>query len=75
MLNSDICEVGQELGFEWNAVVEEIQDHGFYAEDGEGAITVHKKDIPSIESDVLRRIFMEIFNSYKIPDSIQVINC
>ena len=33
MLNSDICEVGEKLGFEWNAVVEEIQNQGFYAEE------------------------------------------
>lgn len=74
MLNSDICEVGEELGFEWNAIVDEIQNHGFYAEDADGSFTVYKKDIPDIKSDILRRIFMHIFNAYNIPKSIIVIN-
>lgn len=74
MLNSDICVVGERLGFKWNAVVAEIQKHGFYAEDGDGAFTVYKEDVPSIPSDILRRIFMDIFNSNQINSSIDVIN-
>lgn len=76
MKNSDINVVGEYLGYEWNKVCDEISKAGFYAEDGEGAFEIRRnhKNQYSNESQIINKIFVEIFNQNPKVHNITIIN-
>lgn len=87
MNNSDLCVVGQHLGYHWNQVCGAIRDAGFYAEDGDGAQTVeryyHDHDDEDGEEDaatcysenpIIQRIMEEIFAHYPDVQEISIVN-
>lgn len=73
--NSDINIVGEYLGYDWNQICEEIQEEGFYAEDGDGAFTISfspKNDYA--KSKVLNDILIAIFEHYPHVKKLQIVN-
>ena len=74
MDNSDINVVGEELGFEWNAVCASVQDCGIYGQDGAGGIYIDRSDIEEFECSMIRAIFTKIFNDHPGMEDIHVID-
>lgn len=71
MDNSDINEVGESLGFEWNAVCDEVANEELHGSDGSGYCTVTRRGYKGMNSQVLVAIFDKIFNEH--PDMQDII--
>lgn len=75
MDNADICRVGEHLGYDWNQVCDEIGKAGCYAEDGDGAFTIHRhRDNDYYDNKILNEIFVAIFDHYKDVKKFQIVN-
>lgn len=75
MENSDINVVGVHLGYDWNNVCDEISKAGFYAEDGDGAISVYRDRNNDYSSNaVINHIMTELFAAYPDVREIQITN-
>ena len=72
MDSSDLCVVGQHLGYDWNQVCEEIGTAEFYAQDGDGTLTHDKGD--DTDSEVLNAIMNAIYEAYPNVKCITISN-
>ena len=66
--------VGEELGFDWNAVCDAIADEELYGMDGDSSITVRRRDLQTWTDGMLKTIFEHIFASHPHVDAIVVMN-
>lgn len=73
--NSGLNVIGEYLGYEWNQISEEVSKVGFYAEDGDGAFTVHlQKNGKYSGSEILDEIIQAIFANYPEATVLQIVN-
>ena len=72
MDSSDICVVGEHLGYKWNRICDQIRNVGFYAEDGDGTI-VHQRG-EKTGSEVLDEIMNAIYEANPGVDEITIKN-
>lgn len=75
MGNAGLNVVGEDLGYSWNLVCDEISTESFYAEDGDGAFTVrYQEDGQYTKSEILNEIVQAIFKHYPHVKSFQLVN-
>lgn len=74
MDNSDINVVGVQLGYDWNAVCNEVQREGLYGEDGDGSTSVARDDVDDFTSPMIKAIFEHIFATHPTMDEIKIVN-
>lgn len=74
MDNADINRVGEQLGYDWNAVCDAVQRADLYGQDGDGSIDVSREDLDDWEEGMLKTIFLHIFESHPGMDEITIIN-
>lgn len=74
MENADINRVGEKLGYDWNAVCDEVRRADLYGQDGDGSIDVSRDEIDDFDSPVLKAIFAHIFASHPEMTEITIIN-
>lgn len=72
MLNSDINEEGEKLGYEWNQVCNEVQKEWLHGQDGDGYVRVTRKR--KFESTVLTHIFDTLFASNPFMHEILILD-
>lgn len=66
--------VGEALGYDWNDVCDEVQKHEFYADSGDQGIDVRRVDLVSIESEMIKNILTQIFESNPQLKSLLILN-
>ena len=66
--------VGEELGFDWNVVCDAIAEEEFYGQDGDGSITVQRREIKGWQDGMLKTIFEHLFATHPHVDAIIVMN-
>lgn len=72
--SGDVNIVGEELGFNWNAVTDAISEAELYGEDGDGYVAVYRRDPKSWKEGVLKTIFEHLFTQYPNVDAFRVMN-
>lgn len=66
--------VGEELGFDWNAVCDAIAKEEFYGQDGDGSTIVYRRDPKGWKNGILKTIFEHLFATHPHVDAIIVMN-
>lgn len=75
MESSDVNVVGEHLGYKWNKVCDEVSRAGFYAEDGDGTLTVSRTiDNDYSSNEVINKIMTAIFENYPQVNEISISN-
>lgn len=72
MGQSDVCGAGEALGYDWNEVCSAVSKAGFYAEDGDGTMTVSRGDDHG--NDIINAIMDAVFAAVPQADSITISN-
>ena len=70
--SGDVNTVGEELGFDWNAVTDAISEAELYGEDG--YVAVSRRDSKHWKDGVLKTIFEHLFTQYPNVDAFRVMN-
>lgn len=58
--NSDLNVVGEQMGYDWNGICDEISDHGLQGSDGDGVVIVYKNrryDNGKILNSIIDKLF------------------
>lgn len=74
MQNSDINQVGTELGYDWNQICDEVSKDSLHGQDGSGFCEVARGDEKEFSSPILKAIFTEIFRRHPSMNSITVMD-
>lgn len=72
MASGDVNVVGEELGFDWNAVCDAVSDAELYGQDGDSYTTVYRRDPQRWAEGMLKTIFEHVFAAYPHVDAIRV---
>lgn len=72
--SGDVEAVGEELGFNCNAVDEAIFEAELYDDLGIGYVAVSRRDPKSWNEGVLKTIFEHLFTQYPNVDAFRVMN-
>lgn len=62
--NSDLNVVGEQLGYDWNTICDEIDKHELHGQDGDGLVSISKDTIDVLKEyygDMLSHILFSIF--------------
>lgn len=74
MQSSDINAVGQQLGYDWNKVCDEVSKCELYGTDGSGFTIVERDEHTSLSSEILVAIFAKIFADHPDAESMCILN-
>lgn len=74
MVSGDVNVVGEELGFDWNAVCDAVSDAELYGQDGDGYTTVYRRDPTKWKAGMIKTIFEHVFATHPGVDVIRVMN-
>lgn len=60
IVNSDLCAVGESMGYDWNTICDWLQEADLQGSDGSGFFIISQKPVKSYRSEV-NNIFNKIF--------------
>lgn len=74
MKSTDILFTGRKLGYDWNALCDEVRNEGLHGQDGSGSTSVHRDEIEELDSEPLKVIFRHIFAEHPSMDEVTIID-
>lgn len=74
MKSTDILFTGQKLGYDWNALCNEVSNAGLHGEDGSGYTMMARDEIEELGSEPLKAIFRHIFAEHPSMDEVTIID-
>lgn len=73
MNNSDLNVVGEQMGYDWNEICDEISNNGLQGSDGDGAVTVYKNRQYN-KGEILNSIINKLFEMNPDVQEIYIID-
>ena len=64
MDSTDILFEGKKLGYDWNALCDEVSNEGLHGMDGNGSVVLGGHEIEDLRSEPLKAIFRHIFATH-----------